>query len=205
MVEAAEARGTAETKETVAALSEEYLVGEAIALGAVSAYDFLKAENAGKKVFVCDGSACLVAGTQEGLHEELTKYFAEEEIGHICCLGRCHQGGAYQHAGANFSGKESGDLAAQFERGEADSSDIYRVASTLPEPILTAEFPGIDAFYEPFRKLLAGGDRGALFAELKESKLRGRGGAGFPLSFKWQSCREAEGSPKYIVCNADEG
>ena len=38
-VEAAEARGTAETKETVAAISEEYLVGEAIALGAVSAYD----------------------------------------------------------------------------------------------------------------------------------------------------------------------
>ena len=29
--------------------------------------------------------------------------------------------------------------------------------------------------------------------------------AGFPLHFKWQSCREAAGAVKYIVCNADEG
>ncbi|MEK6230950.1 MAG: transposase, partial [Luteolibacter sp.] len=33
----------------------------------------------------------------------------------------------------------------------------------------------------------------------------GRGGAGFPLSFKWNSCREVEAGPKYVVCNADEG
>jgi len=35
--------------------------------------------------------------------------------------------------------------------------------------------------------------------------LRGRGGAGFPTGRKWQVCREAEGEPKYVVCNADEG
>jgi NADH:ubiquinone oxidoreductase subunit F (NADH-binding) len=40
---------------------------------------------------------------------------------------------------------------------------------------------------------------------LKDSGLRGRGGAGFPLHFKWSSCRAAEGAVKYIVCNADEG
>ncbi len=37
------------------------------------------------------------------------------------------------------------------------------------------------------------------------SGLRGRGGAGFPTGRKWQICRAAEGEPKYIVCNADEG
>ncbi len=205
MVEAAEAHGTAETEETVKALAKEYLVGDAITLGAVSAYDFLKAENEGKKVFVCNGSACLVAGTQDDLHENLTKHFAEDEIGHICCLGRCHEGGAYQHDGANYSGKSAEQIAQQFEGGDADASDNYAVSSTLETPILTAEFPGIDAYYTPYRKLVEGGDRDALFTELKESKLRGRGGAGFPLSFKWQSCREVESTPKYIVCNADEG
>lgn len=41
--------------------------------------------------------------------------------------------------------------------------------------------------------------------EIRESGLRGRGGAGFPTWKKWQYCREAEGEPKYLVCNADEG
>jgi NADH-quinone oxidoreductase subunit F len=38
-----------------------------------------------------------------------------------------------------------------------------------------------------------------------KSGLRGRGGAGFPTGRKWQSCREAEGDIKYVICNADEG
>jgi NADH:ubiquinone oxidoreductase subunit F (NADH-binding)/(2Fe-2S) ferredoxin len=41
--------------------------------------------------------------------------------------------------------------------------------------------------------------------EIKRSGLRGRGGAGFPTATKWELCRKAEGSPKYIICNADEG
>jgi len=41
--------------------------------------------------------------------------------------------------------------------------------------------------------------------EVKKSGLRGRGGAGFPTGLKWEFVRKAEGSPKYIVCNADEG
>ena len=42
-------------------------------------------------------------------------------------------------------------------------------------------------------------------AEIKQSGLRGRGGAGFPTGQKWDFCRNAKGNPKYIVCNADEG
>ncbi len=41
--------------------------------------------------------------------------------------------------------------------------------------------------------------------EMKESGLRGRGGAGFSTGTKWDFCRRAPGFPKYIVCNADEG
>ncbi|HEX8057182.1 MAG TPA: NADH-ubiquinone oxidoreductase-F iron-sulfur binding region domain-containing protein [Novosphingobium sp.] len=42
-------------------------------------------------------------------------------------------------------------------------------------------------------------------AELTQSGLRGRGGAGFPAGIKWKTVAEASGSRKYIVCNADEG
>jgi len=41
--------------------------------------------------------------------------------------------------------------------------------------------------------------------EVKKSGLRGRGGAGFPTGIKWESCRNAKSSTKYIICNADEG
>ncbi len=41
--------------------------------------------------------------------------------------------------------------------------------------------------------------------EIKNSGLRGRGGAGFPTWRKWQFCRQAPGEQKYLICNADEG
>jgi len=41
--------------------------------------------------------------------------------------------------------------------------------------------------------------------EIKRSGLRGRGGAGFPTGAKWAACRASENSPKYVICNGDEG
>ncbi|NHB75731.1 formate dehydrogenase beta subunit [Rhodobacter calidifons] len=47
--------------------------------------------------------------------------------------------------------------------------------------------------------------RAEIVAEVTESGLRGRGGAGFPTGIKWKTVSEAAGDQKYIVCNADEG
>jgi formate dehydrogenase iron-sulfur subunit len=45
----------------------------------------------------------------------------------------------------------------------------------------------------------------AIVDEVKESGLRGRGGAAFPTGIKWQTVLDAPAEQKYIVCNADEG
>lgn len=44
-----------------------------------------------------------------------------------------------------------------------------------------------------------------LILAVTASRLRGRGGAGFPTGLKWRFCREAVGDARYIICNADEG
>ncbi|MEZ5687601.1 MAG: NADH-ubiquinone oxidoreductase-F iron-sulfur binding region domain-containing protein [Caenibius sp.] len=44
-----------------------------------------------------------------------------------------------------------------------------------------------------------------VLAEVIQSGLRGRGGAGFPAGIKWQTVARAEADCKYVVCNADEG
>ena len=44
-----------------------------------------------------------------------------------------------------------------------------------------------------------------IVSEVKESGLRGRGGGGFSTGMKWGFCQSAEGTPKYVLCNADEG
>lgn len=59
--------------------------------------------------------------------------------------------------------------------------------------------------YAALAKALAGHDPEALLQEMKDSGLRGRGGAGFPTGMKWGFCRAAKGDKKYIICNADEG
>ncbi|MEZ4908191.1 MAG: NAD(P)H-dependent oxidoreductase subunit E [Saprospiraceae bacterium] len=44
-----------------------------------------------------------------------------------------------------------------------------------------------------------------IIEEIKDSNIRGRGGAGFPVGIKWQYAKNTPGDKKYVICNADEG
>ena len=44
-----------------------------------------------------------------------------------------------------------------------------------------------------------------IIRQVIKANLRGRGGGGFPAGWKWDETRKAEGEPKYVICNADEG
>lgn len=59
--------------------------------------------------------------------------------------------------------------------------------------------------YEAARDVLTEWTPDDVIEEIKNSGLRGRGGAGFPTGLKWELGRKARGDVKYIVCNADEG
>ncbi len=59
--------------------------------------------------------------------------------------------------------------------------------------------------YEALKKCLTEMTPEQVIEEITKSKLRGRGGAGFPAGEKWTGARKARSTPKYVVCNADEG
>jgi NADH-quinone oxidoreductase subunit F len=59
--------------------------------------------------------------------------------------------------------------------------------------------------YQALAKALFSMKPEEIIREVKKANLRGRGGGGFPAGLKWEQCRNAPGSIKYVVCNADEG
>lgn len=193
----------APSNEELEALSKEFLVGKANVYGTTTFYDFLKPENKGKKVYVCNGTACLCARTQENVLNTLKTEFKEEEIGHMTCLGRCHENSAFHYKGKNYSGNAIEHLDKIKTTDTNHNIDNYTVKA-IGRPVLTKPFPGIDEYYEPFKRVLKV-DSLEVLVEIKTSNVRGRGGAGYPKGLKLESCRMAKSDVKFIICNGDEG
>ncbi len=200
-------------------LAAEFLVGTANVHGSIAFYDFLKPENQGKEVYVCNGSSCLTAGTQPALEAALREHIDADKIGTMCCLGRCHENAAFHYKGRNFSGCNPEQLKENLGAGQAAAngteatreasspllpSDTYRVAAT-GTPVLTAPMPSLENWYALWEALLGGADAETALNEIRTSGLRGRGGAGFPMHIKLETVRNTEAAERFIVCNADEG
>ena len=189
--------------EELDALAEEFLIGSANTYGTATFYDFLKPENKGKKVYVCNGTVCLCAGTQDAVIDKLKGHFDADEIGHMTCLGRCHENSAFFYNGHNYSGSAIDELESIVGNEKEKELDQYQVGAN-GKAILTQAFSSIDEYYAPFLAALKQ-DSAQILEEIKTSNVRGRGGAGFPMGLKLEFCRKAENDTKFIICNADEG
>ena len=184
-------------------LAEEFLIGKSNAFGTASFYDFSKPENKGKKVYVCNGTACVCAGTQKKVTDSLGDYFDADEIGHMTCLGRCHENSAFHFNKKNYSGKALERLNELIKSDSDLNKDKYKVEA-VGNKILTKEFTTISQYYKPFIDALKK-DSIDILETIKTSNLRGRGGSGFPMGLKLEFCRKEDNKTKFIICNADEG
>jgi NADH:ubiquinone oxidoreductase subunit F (NADH-binding)/NADH:ubiquinone oxidoreductase subunit E len=184
-------------------LAKDFLVGNSSTFGAATFYDFLKPENKGKKAYVCNGTACLCAGTQDTVLKSLKKHLKENEVGHMTCLGRCHENSAFHYNGKNYSGDALNSLNEIISKKTENSRDKY-IVKAKSHKILTKEFTNITDYYKTFREAL-NSDSATVLEEIKKSNVRGRGGAGFPMGMKLEFCRNAKSDTKFIICNADEG
>ena len=185
-------------------LAAEYNLGVSTVHSTKSFYDFLSEDFKSKKAYVCSGSACLCRGTQDVVADKLNQKFGEENVGEMICLGRCYENSAFNYNGENYSGDDINKLD-QIIAGK-HTSPAYTMKSFSNTPFLVEE--SVFSTYDDFKDLLEvcfATDKDDLIASLKDSGLRGRGGAGFPTGMKWEFCKDQEVSTKYVVCNADEG
>jgi len=179
------------TDDSLKSVARDFMTGHAAVMGTSSFYDFLRKDYLAKKVFVCDGTACLTSGRQDDVRRKLEERYADHEIGVVTCLGHCHSNDAFMINGE-----------VKVIEGNAVGQTLKTLANT-DKPALLPPTCGVAEYYA-----LAAGwlpDTAAALKELELSGLRGRGGAGFPFHVKVKSSREAQAGRKYIVCNADEG
>jgi formate dehydrogenase len=147
-------------------------------------------------VRVCDSLSCELAGAadlQKALETGLDP--SQVRVVRAPCMGRC-------------------DMAPVLELGH------FHIDHATPEKVLAAigaghthadipDYEGLVAYqnlggYAHLLALRAEGDWEAVQAQIKESGLRGLGGAGFPSGTKWGFVRGNEG-PRYLAVNGDEG
>ena len=189
---------------TDAQLAGEYNLGVSTIHSTKSFYDFLSEDFKNKKAYVCTGSACMCRGTQEDVTQKLKSKLGEDSVGEMICLGRCYENSAFYFNGENYSGDDINQLDDIISGSH--KSIPYTMKSFSDTSFLVED--EVFSTYDDFRELLQTcfeADKNDLIDSLKDSGLRGRGGAGFPTGMKWEFCKAQEAKAKYVVCNADEG
>ena len=187
-----------------AQLAGEYNLGVSTIHSTKSFYDFLSEDFKSKKAYVCSGSACMCRGTQDNVTQKLKSKLGEESVGEMIWLGRWYENSAVYYNGENYSGDDINQLDAILSGNH--KSTPYTMKSFSETSFLVEN--EVFSTYKDFKDLLETcfqKDKNDLIDTLKNSGLRGRGGAGFPTGVKWEFCKAQEAKAKYVVCNADEG
>ncbi|HEU4900326.1 MAG TPA: NAD(P)H-dependent oxidoreductase subunit E, partial [Actinomycetota bacterium] len=174
---------------------------------------------------VCQAASCLSAGSDQVL-DALAERVAQAGLDDVAvkrvgCLGLCAAGPLVEVA-------ESGRL---FERvGPDDLGGLVGELQTVgpgvtpapPAPffarqvrVVTENSGRVDpedlddyrarGGYRALETALGSMSPADVVDQVVRSGLRGRGGAGYPTGLKWTTVAKASGTPKYVICNADEG
>ncbi len=173
-------------------------------------YPVFRAE-AGPKthVRVCRDISCAMAGGPDFCRKVAAALAGagndngDVEVEEASCLGRCDSAPAVTVNDVPVSG--SAEEIAALAAGEKPLPP--NEPSQNPRAWPTDPYAGGDSRYGVLRDVLGRHGEAAreeIIAGLKDSGLRGMGGAGFPTGAKWDFTRAAAGDPKYVICNADE-
>jgi NADH:ubiquinone oxidoreductase subunit F (NADH-binding)/NADH:ubiquinone oxidoreductase subunit E len=203
--------------------------------GVISFYTMFSPTPRGQYLIrMCESPPCHIWGADdllEGLQAELGIKVGETTrdglftLEPTACLGVCEVSPAMQINEVVFgrlTPERLKNIIADYRAGKTvDYRTLPRTTNPLSdypvsgdELVLLANVDRIDPLsldayleqggYAALKKALAMSQE-EVVNTVKDSGLRGRGGAGFPTGLKWSFTRPNPNSPKYIVCNADEG
>jgi NADH-quinone oxidoreductase subunit F len=199
-------------------------VPPAEAYGVATFYALLSTEPRRPRVaHVCDDIACQLAGAEDLCRDlEATLGPEGEAWFRAPCLGQCDRAPA---ALMQLAGEDDWTLTSASAPSIAEALAGKRSEPTLASAAPQTHAPrakglrilrrigianpsSLDDYREQggfgaLRRALELGPEGVL-REVKESGVRGRGGAAFPMGVKWEAVAKAPVHPHYVVCNADE-
>ena len=190
--------------EGIKEIANEYNMGVSTIHGAESFYEFLRPSHREKKAFVCNGSACMCAGTQESLKKKLKEKLGDNKVGEMFCLGHCYENHAFHYNGENYAGKDI-DKIDQIVKGENIKQEKFFSKSVASTSFLMDNKLETTEQFEKLLKKFISTDKKEIIKSLLDSNLSGRGGAGFPTGLKWDFCSKEKSKKKFVICNADEG
>ncbi len=200
-------------------ISHTLRVPESDIYGVISFYSLFSAEPTAETVIrVCADPVCGLAGADEVIHhlcQQLNIHHDEItpdgkfSVSHTTCLGLCDHAPA---ALISQRGQPEIAVAPLTPETEITKLPVFSPYQSIVRGDILLR--GVDgkqaeslADYGPYRALhhaitTLGPD--GVIGEVEKAALIGRGGAAFPTASKWKMTRQAEGQPKYVVCNADE-
>ena len=185
-------------------IANEYRMGVSTIHGAESFYEFLRPSHREKKAFVCNGSACMCAGTQKNLKEKLKEKLGEDKVGEMFCLGHCYENNAFHYDGENYAGKDIEKIDDIISGKKINQEKFFSKSFATTSFLMDDKLSSLEQFKNNLSKFLTI-DKKDIIKSLLDSNLTGRGGAGFPTGMKWDFCGREKSEKKYVVCNADEG
>jgi NADH-quinone oxidoreductase subunit F len=191
------------SEDTIKAVAGALKIPLAELFGTVTFYHHFSREAPGKSApRVCTGNICCLNGGDE-LFESMKSDGATE----MPCAGRCDDMIPVILGDRVLVGKTKETLehrATPLPVPNPGGIDECIFASIREPGRATLDGYRRTGGYNALSKALSG-TPSDLIALITDSKLAGRGGAGFPTGMKWKAVAEAPGDPKAIVCNADEG
>ena len=193
----------------------------------LSYYSMLRTKPAGRHhLQICTNVSCLLRGADRLFaHAQMRLGIAPGEttpdgkfsLEEVECIGACAWAPALQ-ANYQYHHEVTPDRFDQLLTELSSDGAGERPKLTHSEHevrVLTRRFDlpnsaSMDTYlanegYKALEKALREMTPESVIEEVKQSNLRGRGGAGFPTGMKWSFVPKQSAKPKYIVCNADEG
>jgi formate dehydrogenase/NADH-quinone oxidoreductase subunit F len=167
--------------------------------GLISFYPHFRTDpRARAELRVCHDLSCWLRGADERIAALKERYGADTDVEIVegSCLGRCDIAPACTVDDAPAS------MDAVLETGlDHPAPPPARSGARWPND----PYPAPEDRYTVLRDVLGGRlDVADIIATVKDTGLRGMGGAGFPTGRKWDLVAAQEATPKYVICNADE-